>query len=124
MDSRGGRVTDMQRALLSACCLLRFSTEERKLADEFEQLLRMGGFEYEREFVLGEKDRLDFFVAGVAVEIKTASGYNAVLRQLGRYAEHERVEAVLLITTRSDHQKMPAALGGKPVTVYWVPFCA
>lgn len=115
----------LRALLLEFCGPLKFSADERQLADNFEQLLRADGVDYVREYALDAHDRLDFLIhESVGVEIKTAGSYNTVLRQLGRYAQHERVEVLLLVTTRSNHQKMPTALGGKPLIVHWVPFCA
>lgn len=115
----------LRAMLVSFCASLVFTSDERALADQLEALLRADGVDYEREHVLGDKDRVDFFVHNaVAVEIKTAGGYNSVLRQLGRYAKYDSVEVLLLITTRSDHRKMPPFLSGKPVAVHYVSFCS
>lgn len=115
----------LAQLLREFCAPLRFTAVERELADQLEQLLVADGVDYEREHELTTADRVDFFVHGrVAVEVKTAGSYNTVLRQLARYAVRPSVDAVLLVTTRHDHQRMPASLAGVPVVVHWIPFCA
>ena len=74
------------------------------------------------EYRLGARDRLDAFVevspaGGIAVEVKTAGGLPAVARQLLRYAEHDEVTGILLVTTRSAHEAIPSVLLGKPCRV-------
>ncbi len=107
--------------LFEFCGSLQFAAEERKLADNFETILRNDRTEYQREHDLGAGDRVDFFVNGnLAVEIKTNGSYTAVLQQLSRYAQHDQVRGVLLVTTRAEHKRMPPELANKPLIVYWV----
>lgn len=71
-----------------------------------------------REHHLGRADRPDFFLRdlGIAVEVKVAGSRMEVVRQLQRYALHDEVRGVVLVTTRTCHE-MPADLCGKPVAV-------
>ncbi len=70
---------------------------------------------FQRETVLSARDRPDFLLPpGLAIEVKIKGPVSAVLRQLERYAEHDRVGAVLLVTTRPDHI-VPAEINGKPI---------
>ena len=78
-----------------------------------------------REHRLGGHDRLDVFVRrateagspGIAVEVKTAGGLPDVAEQLLRYAEHDEVTGILLVTTKSAHLQIPGVLLGKPCRV-------
>lgn len=79
--------------------------------------LTAAGIPHEREVHLGPGDRLDFLVGDVAVELKMDGTRNALLRQVHRYAEHERVGSIVVVTTRSRHLDMPESLRGKPVRV-------
>jgi hypothetical protein len=75
-----------------------------------------------REWRLSVRDRVDFLVstgtARVAVEIKIQGARNPVLRQLGRYAAHDQVDALVLASTRRVLlHAMPPVVHGKPVAV-------
>ena len=62
--------------------------------------LGAAGLVFERECRLSGRDRPDFLVGGqVVVEVKLKTPRSVVLRQLGRYAEHDRVEAIVLAST-------------------------
>jgi REase_DpnII-MboI len=76
---------------------------------------------FEREFCFSAKDRVDFFVPalGVAIELKLArsgGSLHHVIQQLSRYAEHAKVEALILITTSYTLAAgMPMTLKEKPL---------
>lgn len=58
-----------------------------------------------REFVLSRRDRPDFLIDGrIVVEVKGPRHRSPdVIRQLERYASHERVEWIVLATARAMH---------------------
>jgi len=94
---------------------------EQALQDAVFVELQKLGVEFVREHRFNAADRVDFFTAaGLAIELKVDGTRNAVLRQLIRYAEHDCVKSLLLITTRSKHLGMPATLQAKPLAVYHV----
>lgn len=73
-----------------------------------------------REYRLSPEDRPDFMVTvgntTVAVEVKVQGSRHAVLRQLGRYATHDEVDAVVLASGRRVlAAAMPVSLHGKPL---------
>ncbi len=99
------------------------ASREIVLQDQVEEQLAAYDIRYCREAVV-ENDRVDFLVAGcVALECKIA-GTNSpteVMRQLQRYAQHEGVEAILLLTTSAQHaHAMPSTLAGKALHVVLV----
>ncbi len=76
------------------------------------------GWPFDREFRLSAKDRPDFMVDGrIAIEVKVDGSVADVARQLWRYAQHARVEQLVLITTRSAHKHLPSNISGKRLTV-------
>lgn len=75
---------------------------------------------YQREESLSRRDRPDFMIGSVALEVKVDGGTMSVLRQLQRYAAHEDVSRLVLVTTCSRHASLPAAVLGKPLNVLWV----
>ncbi len=81
--------------------------------------LEAEGIEFVREHRLGPHDRPDFWLpeSGTALEVKVAGSLMDVTRQAQRYAEHEEVKDVLIVTTRSVHLGVAVTLAGKPVRV-------
>lgn len=76
--------------------------------------VRLAGEPVEREVRLSHRDRPDFMVAGVAIEVKmNGAAPAAIIRQLLRYAEHDAVKAIVLATNRA--VVLPPSLNGKPV---------
>lgn len=85
------------------------------MQDDVDQVLSAAGVTFTREARLDARDRPDFLTtSGLAIELKVAGGRSAVVRQLLRYAEHEEVTGILLVTSRSRHLGLPDLLGGKP----------
>lgn len=72
---------------------------------------------YQREVRLSATDRLDVMVHGVAIEVKVAGATDRVLSQLQRYASHDQVTDLVLVTTRARHCALPALVGGKPLAI-------
>ena len=77
-------------------------------------------FQADRERALSRRDRPDFIVdvdgCSVAIEVKVAGARNAVLRQLGRYAEHDQVDAIVLASGRRVLAAgIPEIIHAKPV---------
>lgn len=93
---------------------------ERELQDAIEDVLKQEGIAYEREVELGPTDRPDFMVGGGAVEVKTQGSMTDVARQLLRYAKHQAVDRLMLVTTRSGHVHIHRALLGKPLVILYV----
>ena len=91
---------------------------ELELQDGIAQALSAATIPYEREKRLTPTDRPDFFVDGIVLEVKIKGATRAVLRQLNRYAGHESVKAILLVTTRSLQAfQVPESMNDKPVRV-------
>ncbi|OBC11404.1 hypothetical protein A5784_34975 [Mycobacterium sp. 852013-50091_SCH5140682] len=82
----------------------------------------------ERERALSSRDRPDFMVnvhgLSVAIEVKVAGARNAVLRQLGRYAEHDTVDAIVLASGRRVlAAAIPEIIHTKPVLAIHLGGC-
>jgi hypothetical protein len=92
---------------------------EALLQEALNQVLTEAGIPFQREVRLGEAGRIDFLLteARVGLEVKVDGGLSEVTRQLLRYAEREDVHALLLVTTRTRHDSLPAFMLGKPVRV-------
>jgi len=110
----------MQSAALAA--LLghhRYSVgDERALSQAVELVLQRGGVGYRREVSLGDAGVIDFLVEGhIGLELKAAGSPAAVIRQLHRYAGAAELDALVLLTTRASHRRLPATVQGKPLSV-------
>lgn len=90
---------------------------EKQVQNRIEKALGAAGLEFERELQLSARDRPDFLVGGlVAIEVKLKTPRARVLRQLGRYAEHDRVKAIVLASTSfTTLQGMRLDIHGVPV---------
>lgn len=80
------------------------------------------GLAPEREVRLSSRDRIDFLVdlpraaasaARLGIEVKIAGRSPDVWRQLTRYAGHDRVDELLLVTTIARHARDLSPLGGQ-----------
>lgn len=69
----------------------------------------------EREYRLSDKDIVDFFwkEPGLAIEIKVKGRPKEIYRQLERYAQHDQVKCLLLMTSKT--MGIPAFINDKPV---------
>ena len=96
--------------------------DEAALQRHLLSALSRAGFQARREVRLSPRDRPDFVVDhmgyAVAVEVKVKGGRPVIWRQLGRYAQHECVDAVVLAAgKRTLLAACPTDLCGKPVAV-------
>ncbi|QDE83274.1 hypothetical protein [Myxococcus xanthus] len=90
---------------------------EAQLQQALAQVFTEAELPFQREVVLGDAGRIDFMVGALGVEVKVEGSVSAVTRQILDYAEREEVHGLLLVTTRSHHDGMPAQMRGKPVRV-------
>lgn len=89
---------------------------EALLQEDVEKHLYAGGVPYEREHRLAPGERLDFLVAGkIAVELKIRAQRKSIYRQLERYAKHDAVTGLILVTASA--LGMPKEIEGKPIYV-------
>jgi hypothetical protein len=89
-------------------------TEEDQLQEGIAAVLGRAGLDPRREVRLGARDRIDIMVGGIGIEVKIAGSAHGAFEQLQRYAEHDEVEALILVTSR--YQRLPDKAGGKPLS--------
>lgn len=71
------------------------------------------GIDHAAEYRLGPRDRVDFLVSpDLAVECKLRANRREIYRQLCRYADHDAVGALLLVTNTA--MGLPPEINGKP----------
>jgi hypothetical protein len=89
-------------------------SNEKAAQTAIAETLAEGGMRLEREHRLSARDRPDFFLpeSGLAVEVKLRAGRMDVYRQLRRYASHEAVRGLLLVSNTA--MALPVEIEGKP----------
>ncbi len=90
--------------------------EEVELQNHLQVVFTAAHLNFEREFWLSEKDRVDFYINcepfRIALEVKVGGGINAHLRQLKRYSLCPEVDAIILVATKPF--SVPETLSGIP----------
>lgn len=89
-----------------------------------ERLTQMG-IPYERETRLTPSERIDFLChrpdgldkASIGIEVKVSGSTQALLRQLLRYARTDKLNGLVVLTSRPSHLELPPVVGGLPCTV-------
>lgn len=72
------------------------------------------GLNCQHEVTIAKGCRIDYLVEGVGVEIKKGKpNASALLLQLRRYAQSERIESLIVISWQS--VRLPGKVDGKPV---------
>ena len=92
---------------------------ESDLQNGIEAALNRREVAFERERTLSVSDRPDFLIpcleGSIAIEVKTKGTFPEALRQVARYAGHERVVGVVLIGSPIWVSRMPAEITGTPI---------
>jgi hypothetical protein len=97
----------------------RFSSES-PLQQGISSALTIAKIDHQREVRLDQDSRLDFLCdGGLAIEVKISGNFTRaeLIRQITRYAESDRVEMLLVVSSRFIAD-MPATLNGKPLIVH------
>ena len=88
--------------------------EEYDIHAQVASALGAAGMDYEHEYKLGPRCRIDFRVGRVGIEVKKGRPASAELaRQLGRYLASDELDAVIVVTQRVT--RVPEHIHGKPV---------
>lgn len=94
---------------------LMFGTEA-ELQEGLARVLAAAGVDHRREVPLSKRDRIDFLLPeGIGIEVKIEGALSALTRQLWRYAEHEEVVALVLVTSQLRLTALPKVLNGKAI---------
>lgn len=67
---------------------------------------------YSKEYHLSKTDIVDLFIDGIAIECKTKGQPIQIHRQLERYALHDEVKAIVLVTAK--YMRVKPTINGKP----------
>lgn len=88
--------------------------EEYDIHAAVARALDAAGLEYEHEYRLGPRCRVDFRVGRVGIEVKKGRPAPSTLReQLERYLDADALDAMIVVAQRAT--ALPDAICGKPV---------
>ena len=90
--------------------------EEYDIHAAVAEALAAAGLEYQHEYRLGPRRRIDFRVGRIGIEVKKGRPASSELAaQLKRYLESDDLDAVVVVSQRV--AAVPDAIGGKPVVL-------
>lgn len=94
-------------------------TDEAELQSGIATALGQSDIDYEKEARLSDCDRLDFLVEkNIALEVKVDGSASALTRQVHRYAQHESIEGIIVVTNLNRLTDLPETLNKKPIAIY------
>lgn len=96
---------------------IRFSLhDEKRTQAEISSSLAAAGIPHQREFRLSNRDIVDFMIDGrLAMEIKIKGRRRDIFHQMERYAAHDIVQQLILVTNVP--MGFPPSVNGKQVFV-------
>lgn len=86
---------------------------EKSVQLQIENVLIDRKIEYKREFSLNDADIIDFMIGDIGLEVKLKCPKRQIYRQCVRYAEHEEIKTLLLMSATA--MGLPTEILGKPV---------
>lgn len=92
-------------------------TNENELQEGIFAAFQAAGLNAWREVQLSGRDRIDFLVDRIGIEVKVAGSASKALRQLERYALSDQIDELVLVTDRIQAGAQPATINGKPLRV-------
>ena len=113
------KIRNMEK-IIEALKTLRVGTglSEAEIHNEIAKALDANDVCYFHEYVLGPRCRVDFYIDGVAIEVKKGKPNRTQLAmQINRYAEFDIVDAVIIVVETSLYNPISRTWNGKPCHV-------
>jgi hypothetical protein len=85
---------------------------ETRLQREIARVFDKKNIPYKREVVLSDRDRIDFMVNNIGIEIKINGSSSKIFRQCRRYCKHNEVDELILASNKA--MGLPKNIEGKP----------
>lgn len=89
--------------------------DENTLQEGMAVALTNNAIDFEREVRLDAKNRPDFMIGTVAIEVKIKGTFAEFMRQAQRYVALEQISALIVVGTPKWLPAVPSTLLGKPV---------
>lgn len=104
IDKQPPRLAATREGVIAALRRWEFHyTDEHQLQAGLTEALEAAGYEPEREVRLTPRDRIDLLVDRIGIEVKVDGRAASVARQCARYLESDRIDQLILVTTRQRH---------------------
>ena len=87
-------------------------SDEMRCHGQIKDLFDKLNIGYQHEVRLSQASRIDFMIGKVGVEVKVKGVARSIFKQLQRYAQHDEVDCIILLTNKS--MGLPALIEGKP----------
>lgn len=96
------------------------TNEESELEASVARTIESLGFAVTKQKIITSRDRIDLFIPiiGLGIEVKIAGSYSRVAGQLLRYAEHDEIKALLLVTSRASHRQLHGMQNDRGIPVF------
>ncbi|WP_196606551.1 hypothetical protein [Pectinatus frisingensis] len=94
-------------------------TEEIELQNIIAQILSDNSIPFAKEYRLGPRNRIDFFIPDIGIGIEVKKGkphYRQVYQQLCRYCNFDNLTGIILVVERN-LTGIPAEINNKPCVV-------
>lgn len=93
-------------------------SHEVYLQQNLAEIFTTNNIEFKKEYWLDKKNKIDFFVNGVGIEIKTLGTQNArkIFDQCRRYAQFDEITELILITHKT--MGFPKQINKKPSYIF------
>lgn len=90
-------------------------SDEKRLQTAIAEAFDGASVVYEREVRLNAQDVIDFVVGTIGIEVKIKGAKRAIYHQVERYAKHESIKELILVSNVA--MGFPPEVEGKPVYV-------
>jgi hypothetical protein len=94
------------------------TSNEENVHSAIAKLLSTASIPFEHEARLTSRERIDFLIGRVGVEVKIDGSRAALERQLRRYAAHPGVDELVVVSSKTQLSGVPRSIDGKPVTTF------
>lgn len=91
-------------------------SNEKLLQAAIQEEFDAAGVEHSREHRLSAEDVIDFIAGSIGIECKVKGSRREHYRQLERYAQHDAISELILVTNVP--MGMPPEINGKPVYIF------
>jgi hypothetical protein len=92
-------------------------SNEKQLQSGMSKIFTLMNEQFISEYKLSEEDIVDFYwpAQKVAVEVKIGGSLSGLTRQIHRYAQHEAILGILVVSSKMKLISLPEEISRKPI---------